>query len=250
LLAWSLAERGAFREGMTCGQDAARITEVLDHPYTRLFISWGLGSLYCGKGDFDHAVHLLERSVALSRELNLGTPTWFWVTAGLLGYAYALSGRGAEGLSLLEEASESVELRAAGTWHSLILVHLAEANALAGRFDEARVCADRALTLTRERSQRGWQARLLRLLGEIGSHAEGVAVETAGDPYRQAMTVAEELEMRPLVAHCHLGLGKLDRRTGNRAQAHEHLTTATTMYRDMDMRFWLEKAEGEMRKLA
>jgi tetratricopeptide (TPR) repeat protein len=136
-----------------------------------------------------------------------------------LGYAYALSGRGAEGLSLLEEASEAVELRAAGTWHSLILVHQAEAYALAGRFEEAHECADRALTLTRERSQRGWQARMLRLLGEIGSHAGGVAVETAGDPYRQAMTVAEELEMRPLVAHCHLGLGKLYRRTGDRQQA-------------------------------
>ena len=49
--------------------------------------------------------------------------------------------------------------------------------------------------------------------------------------------------MRPLVAHCHLGLGKLYRRTGKREQAQEHLTTATTMYREMDMRFWLEQAE-------
>ena len=48
--------------------------------------------------------------------------------------------------------------------------------------------------------------------------------------------------MRPLVAHCHLGLGKLYRRTGKREQACEHLTTATTMYREMDMRFWLEQA--------
>jgi hypothetical protein len=56
--------------------------------------------------------------------------------------------------------------------------------------------------------------------------------------------------MRPLVAHCHLGLGKLYRRTGKREQAQEHLTTATTMYREMDMRFWLEQAEVEMRQLA
>ena len=52
--------------------------------------------------------------------------------------------------------------------------------------------------------------------------------------------------MRPLVAHCHLGLGKLYRRTGSREQAHEHLTTATTMYREMDMRFWLPEAEAAM----
>ena len=50
--------------------------------------------------------------------------------------------------------------------------------------------------------------------------------------------------MRPLVAHCHLGLGKLYRRTGDHAKAEEHLTTATAMYREMDMGFWLEKAEA------
>ena len=50
--------------------------------------------------------------------------------------------------------------------------------------------------------------------------------------------------MRPLVAHCHLGLGKLYRRRGKHAQAQEHLTTETTMSREMDMRFWLEQAEG------
>jgi len=56
--------------------------------------------------------------------------------------------------------------------------------------------------------------------------------------------------MRPLVAHCHLGLGKLCRRTGKREQAQEHLTTATTMYREMDMPFWLAQAEAEMRYLS
>ncbi len=52
--------------------------------------------------------------------------------------------------------------------------------------------------------------------------------------------------MRPLVAHCHLGLGKLYQRTGKRRQAREHLTNATTMYREMDMRFWLEQAEAHI----
>ena len=55
--------------------------------------------------------------------------------------------------------------------------------------------------------------------------------------------------MRPLVAHCHLGLGKLYPRTGTRQEAQEHLTTATTMYREMDMRFWPEQAELEPKGL-
>jgi hypothetical protein len=50
--------------------------------------------------------------------------------------------------------------------------------------------------------------------------------------------------MRPFLAHCHLGLGKLHRRVGDRAKAEEHLATATTMYRQMGMTYWLEKAEA------
>jgi hypothetical protein len=51
----------------------------------------------------------------------------------------------------------------------------------------------------------------------------------------------------PLVAHCHFGLGKLYRRTDQREQAQEHLASATTMYREMGMTYWLEKAEAEIR---
>jgi hypothetical protein len=53
--------------------------------------------------------------------------------------------------------------------------------------------------------------------------------------------------MHPLVAHCHLGLGKLYRRTGDHATAEEHLATATTMSREMRMTYWLEKAEATLR---
>jgi hypothetical protein len=62
------------------------------------------------------------------------------------------------------------------------------------------------------------------------------------------MALAEELGMRPLVAHCHLGLGTLYRRTGGGAKVEEHLTTAMTMYREMDMGFWLERAEAELKE--
>ena len=52
--------------------------------------------------------------------------------------------------------------------------------------------------------------------------------------------------MQPLVAHCHLGLGKLYGRAGKRKRADEHFAAATSMYRDMGMTYWLEKAEAEM----
>ena len=55
--------------------------------------------------------------------------------------------------------------------------------------------------------------------------------------------------MHPLVAHCHFGLGQLHAKTGEREEARQHLAIATTLYREMDMRFWLEQAEVELKTL-
>ena len=71
---------------------------------------------------------------------------------------------------------------------------------------------------------------------------------TSGSARAWGEVLAEPRRTRPLVAHCHLGLGRLSRRTGKREQAQEHLTTATTMYREMDMRFWLEQADAELQQ--
>jgi hypothetical protein len=53
--------------------------------------------------------------------------------------------------------------------------------------------------------------------------------------------------MRPLVADCHLALGKLHRRAGDTTQAREHLALAAAMYREMDLPFWQEPVETELR---
>jgi tetratricopeptide (TPR) repeat protein len=124
---------------------------------------------------------------------------------------------------------------------------LGRAALLLDRLDEARSLGDRALTYAR--SHRGFAAHALHLLGDIATHPEQLEAERRESHYREALTLAEPGAMRPLVAHCHLGLGKLYRRTGKGEQAQEHLTIATTMYREMDMTYWLGKAVEEMDEL-
>jgi hypothetical protein len=65
--------------------------------------------------------------------------------------------------------------------------------------------------------------------------------------YTVALVLAEELGMRPLVAHCYLGIGAVSERTGRRQQAQEHFCTALTMYRDMGMTYWRDKAEAGLK---
>ena len=114
---------------------------------------------------------------------------------------------------------------------------------LAGRLEEAQALAERALALARVHQERGHQAYALRLLGEIAAHRESLEGEQAAAYYQQALTLAEELGMRPLQAHCHRGLGTLYAATSQREQARTALSTAIALYRDMDMTFWLPQTE-------
>jgi hypothetical protein len=52
--------------------------------------------------------------------------------------------------------------------------------------------------------------------------------------------------MRPLAAHCHLGLGTLYQKSGRHADARAELATAAEMYRAMEMPYWLVKAEAAL----
>jgi Flp pilus assembly protein TadD len=121
---------------------------------------------------------------------------------------------------------------------------LGELQVLAGHLEEAHALTERALALARERQARGHQAYALRLLGDIAAHRLPPDVDAAAVHYRQALTLADALSMRPLQAHCHRGLGTLYARTGQREQARAALTSAIDLYRAMDMTFWLPQTEA------
>jgi DNA-binding NtrC family response regulator/tetratricopeptide (TPR) repeat protein len=239
-LARGLAECGDFDEGDARGQEAMRRAEAVDHPFSLSFAALGLAYLNSVRGELSRAARELERAVALCREWNFVILTPLAMAS--LGHVYAWSGRITEGVSWLQRALAAFET-AGFTWlQSMSLVQLGEAYLLADQLEGARACADRALMLARERGESGHEAWAIRLLGEIASHHDHSDLAAAEAHYDAAMALASELGMRPLVAHCHLGLGRLYRHIGDGAKAHEHLTTATTMYREMVMTFWLEKA--------
>jgi len=242
------AELGEFAEAIPYEDEMVRIAEAVDHPYSLTHAYLQSGFLYGRKGEFPKAIPLLERGLGVCQASHI--PLLFPRLASALGYAYALFGRVDEALPLLEQAAERGASMRLVAEQSIRVAYLSEAYLLAGRMDDATRCAGRALELSQNHKEHGHQAWALRLLGEIASHPEPPDGETAEGHYRQAMALATELGMRPLLAHCHLGLGKLYRRGGRRQEALEHVATATAMFREMDMRFWLEQAEAEMSGLA
>jgi tetratricopeptide (TPR) repeat protein len=189
----------------------------------------------------------LERAVALSHEWNIAYLTPIAMAA--LGHVYARSGRVEEGVSWLQRALADYASGEIGYLLSISTVLFGEAHLLAGRVEQAWDFGTRAVPLAAERGERGHEAWAHRLLGEAASHRDYPDPAAAEAHYATSMALASELGMRPLVAHCRFSLGKLHARAGER-QATENLTTAMSLFHEMGMRFWFEKAEAEMRALA
>jgi tetratricopeptide (TPR) repeat protein len=169
---------------------------------------------------------------------------WVAQIASPLGYAYALSGRVAKAVPLLEQAVR--QHFSASATNTLRIIYLSEVYLLAGRKDEASQLAERTLKLARQYNELSNQAWALRLLGDIHSQGDHPEVESAKASYCQALALAEEVGMRPLQAHAHRGLGILYTQIGQRQQAREELSTAIALYRAMEMQFWLPQAEAAL----
>ena len=243
-LSYCHAKLGVFTEGLTLAEDGFRVAETINHPFSLIEACRGVSFLYLRQGDVHRAIPVLERALGLCQDWHI--PLLLPWVAAALGVAYALDGRVAAGPALVEPGVEQEAASDRSRRLARVVAWLSEAYLLAGRLEEARQRAAQAVDLARQYQQRGNQAWALWLLGESTAHQASPAVESTAGHYLQALALAEELGMRPLQAHCHLGLGTLYLKLGRPEQARIELTTAIELYRAMDMTFWLPRAEAAL----
>ena len=244
-LVHTLARLGRFTEATAFEADAIRLAQTTQHANTVGMVHYAGGVLYLLKGDWKRARSLIERGLSVFRAgrmfLRTAVASSAWVLAQL--------GETSEALSRVRECEQLGERLAA----SGVVGHrgwadqsLGRTCLLLGRLDEARRLGERAIECSP--GHVGFAAHAFHLLGDIATHPDRFDAARGEAHYREALALAVPRSMRPLLAHCHLGLGKLYRGTGEREQAREHFTIATAMYREMDMQFWLEQAEAAMKE--
>ncbi|HET6369432.1 MAG TPA: AAA family ATPase [Pseudomonadales bacterium] len=244
-LAWSLAELGEFDEAIARAEEGIRLAEGAGHVYSLAYACLGLGGTLLRRGRLGAAQGVLERGLALCEEV----PGLFPPFAGDLALVRALGGRAAEAVELAAQGVARAERMGRLGRLSLIATHLGEVQLLAGRLDEAAEQGRRALSLARTQNERGNQVYALRLLGLVASEtppADRDAVarhESAARYFDEALALAEGLGMRPLVARCRLGLGRLARRAGDTGTAARHLDAATALLHELGMTYWLERVD-------
>jgi len=245
-LARSLAIVGEFEEGIALGRDALAAADCIENLYAALQAALSLGDIHRQRGDWIPATEALERAqhITAERKFRVETP----LVESRLGVVYVATGHTARGLTLLRNAVANIGTATKDVRYSLAIRLLGEGCALAGDTAEARHCAKEAIAVARTLGLRGNEALAEWLLAHV-CDAIG-ETQNAQQGFEASLIQASALGMRPLVAHCHRGLGKLYRRMGKQEQAHEHFTTATTMYREMGMTYWLARTEAEESELA
>ena len=238
-LAWTLAELGDFPAARNLAAEAVRIADASNHPYSKCHACLGVGGTRIRQGEFEAAIDVLARGFAESEQVPLLRPS----IAADLGLAHARCGRIDEGLAHLHAAVEGATKMGRLSRLPLLLVKCGEIHLLAGELGEAAGLASRALRLAEEQKERGNEVYARHLLAEVCA-LEHPGSEDSERHYREALSLATELGMRPLAAHAHAGLWRVCQQRSESAQALQHLSATQTMYRDMNMRFWLDRLES------
>jgi class 3 adenylate cyclase/tetratricopeptide (TPR) repeat protein len=245
-LAAALMELGRFDDAARHVDDALTIARTVDEADALFWAWYSIGRISAARGMFREAIGPLERAREIAGAHSF--PVYYRVTDPPLAHARAMTGASGSGLPALRAAADGCREKYHTRHLTPALLNLAEGAVFAGDEPEARAASAEALDLARRLGMRGYEAYALRLGGEAWQLAS--VWHAAAAAYASALDIAASLGMRPLVAHCHLGLAKLYRRTDQRDEAKEHLTTATTMYHEMGMRFWLEPPQAEMKEPA
>jgi tetratricopeptide (TPR) repeat protein len=244
-LVMSLAELGRFAEAAKYEAEAIQLAEPTQHAHTIGWAYLAASILHLLKGDWGKARSLVDNWIVRLRSGNVAM-LLPWAVASSAS-ALAQIGDVEEALSRLEEAERLLDEQAAsGIFGHRGWAYLAVSRAclLLGRLEKARHLGD--CSVVSSQHQPGFRAHALHLLGDLAAHPDQFDAESGETHYQQAVALAQSHGMRPLVAHCYLGLSKLYRRTGKPEQARENLTAATTMYREMDMGVFLEQARDVM----
>ncbi|HXX11002.1 MAG TPA: adenylate/guanylate cyclase domain-containing protein [Burkholderiales bacterium] len=232
-----LAEQGDFAEGLSQGKEALRISLEANFSYTLAGSYYFLGYLQLHRGDLGNAIDMLERGFELCRTRDL--PWQLPQISVALGCAYAVSGRVNDARALLPQIAGGVS----GLGAPSNISWLGNLRLLTVGPEEAIAESTRTLEASRRSKERAVEAWTLHLNGNIEMarpNGDRIAAEQA---FRDSLALALAHGMRPLVAHCHLGLGKLFTGTGEKAKARDHLGMAAAMMRKMEMGIWLEQAE-------
>ena len=243
-----LSAMGRFSEALQFSDEAMALAERMNHPHTSFWALRATGLHYLERGEVERATEALEQAHALCRTYDM--PTYIPRISSELAVAWALGDRLPEAVAMVQHAVEASEARNQAASYAAALLRSGEVSLLAGRVDAAWEAAARALELFRGRRERGSEARALALQGNIAARTSPADWVAAEAHLRSALTLAEQLGMRPLVARCRLALARVLRQTARPGPAADEYRLACAGFSAVGMSADLAVSEAELAALS
>jgi tetratricopeptide (TPR) repeat protein len=246
-LAFGLSELGEFEEAEMWARQGIELSGRVKNLFSTALIHACSGLAYLRQGKIDTAFKLLQEGYALSRDADIRA--LISLAAGSLGHCYLLMERPVDALPILMNAVDPQILEASIFPSIYPITVLAETYRLMGQTDKARQTAEEALQIFRQTGERCFGAWALYEMAVIQSENNSKQIEEAPHTYQLAIDLAEELNMKPLQAHCHLKFGQHYAKIGKTDLARSEFLNAIELYRSLGMAFWLPMAEARLSEI-
>lgn len=234
---------GEFEPALEYSQIAMTIAEETHKPFDQAMSGHWRGTILVIAGREDEAIPPLERAMALVEEHRMPflTP---WAGKSL-GVAYVRTGQQERGRSVLQIArnkAQELGLALAGDWST---VELAFADLQCGDFEAALDHADASRANATAAGCRWLEALAEQALAR--THAERGALVVAEEHWRRAISLAEQCDAKPILAHVQKDLGDFYAQYERPDAAREVLGAALNAYRNMGEPSWISAAEASLR---
>jgi class 3 adenylate cyclase/tetratricopeptide (TPR) repeat protein len=234
-LAACLVEVGEFETAAAHASEAARRADAIGQPDSIMWAYWSIGLVALSQGACGDAVRVFDRllDVCATHDLDAYASR---ITAAL-GRTMARIGQVGEGLSLLEKAVTLDGSAEPQITRSFTLIAFAEALLLAGELEKALTTVNEALDRTRMLEERAAEGHACWLRATIDT-VRAVDLETAASMFETATDIAAQLDLRPLMAHCHLGSADLHQRRGLLPEATTYRDRGQSLLDELGMKRW------------
>ncbi len=247
---WALCELGRFDEAAALAEQALVAAQTIGDTILMIAALHGFTYLHYLRGEFDRAVEVGDRAMALPGMRDHTVLQWSASIGWPLAGALLRAGQLERGTRLIEEVVAACGARGLRSGESFTASLLAEAYLLAGRLQDARRAAADAVRAAAERHEPGFEANAFCVSGLIELQCGAGARESARRFLADALSIARELGMRPLQAKVLLALGQLERNAGAYGLAAQHLSAARSLAQALSMPYWSTRIDEELRVLS
>ncbi len=241
--AFSLAAEGRFRDAEASAERCLGLADATDTPFLRALAAWAMGNAQLGRGPTSEAVAGLEEAYQYCEHAEL-LAIRPWIATDLARVRW-LAGRAEDALALLGDAIAEAALHGLLSQHSLRHAYLSEVQLAGGHEEDAEASAMRAVALAVEHGENGFRVEALRALARVAWARRTPDLEAAAEHLGDALALAQDLRMRPAIAHCHGDLAEVSRRAGRSEETARHLEAASELYRELGLSFWRERLSGD-----